>query len=307
MIRALQPGQQCEVWIASVTGERELVFTTKDLLLEAPNWTLDGAALVLNGDGKLWTFDLASRSLSQVPLIGIPGLNNDHVLDPDGEHIFLSANDGHIYHAALRGGRATRITKDDGSFHFLHGVSPDGQELAYVGMEAGDFTRPGRLMTIPAGGGASTPISVNGHCDGPEYSPDGEWLYFNTEAFTSQPGHAQLARVRAAAGSTANGTNNHDAERLLKSDTVDWFPHLSPHGRLASYIRFPSGTEGHPADLPVDVVLVSTDDWAAPLHSWPLFGGQGTLNVNSWAPDSARLAYVAYPIADSNPRKGLST
>jgi TolB protein len=300
MIRTLQPGQRCEVWTASATGQRALVYATEDVLLEAPNWTLDGASLVLNGGGKLWTLDLAGRTISQVPLTGIPDLNNDHVLDPDGEHIFLSANDGHIYRGALAGGEAIRITKDDGSFHFLHGVSPDGQELAYVSIEAGDFTQPGRLMTIPASGGASSPISVDGHCDGPEYSPDGEWLYFNTEAFTSQPGHAQLARVRAAGGS---GVNNNDAEQLLESDSVDWFPHLSPNGRLASYVRFPSGTQGHPADLPVDVVLVSTDDWAAPLETWPLFGGQGTLNVNSWAPDSARLAYVAYPPANSNPAK----
>ncbi|MFF2314780.1 TolB family protein [Arthrobacter sp. NPDC058097] len=300
MTRTLQPGQRCEVWTASATGERELVYATEDVLLEAPNWTLDGASLVLNGGGKLWTLDLAGRTISQVPLTGIPDLNNDHVLDPDGEHIFLSANDGHIYRAALAGGEATRITRDADSFHFLHGVSPDGQELAYVSIEAGDFTQPGRLMTIPASGGASSPISVDGHCDGPEYSPDNEWLYFNTEAFTSQPGRAQLARVRAAGGS---GVNNNDAEQLLESDSVDWFPHLSPNGRLASYIRFPSGTQGHPADLPVDVVLVSTDDWAAPLQTWPLFGGQGTLNVNSWAPDSARLAYVAYPHANSNPAK----
>ncbi|MFC9352680.1 TolB family protein [Arthrobacter sp. NPDC057013] len=296
MIRTLQPGQRCEVWIASSTGERELVYATDDILLEAPNWTVDGASLVLNGGGKLWTLDLAGRTISRIPLTGIPDLNNDHVLDPDGEHIFLSANDGHIYSAALAGGQATRITKDDGSFHFLHGVSPDGEELAYVSIEAGDFTQPGRLMTIPASGGTSSPISVDGHCDGPEYSPDGEWLYFNTEAFTSRPGHAQLARVRPAGGS---GVNNNDAERLLESDTVDWFPHLSPNGRLASYIRFPSGTQGHPADLPVDVVLVSTDDWTTPLHTWPLFGGQGTLNVNSWSPDSRRFACVAYPITDS--------
>jgi TolB protein len=303
MIRTLRAGQRCEVWIASVTGERGLVFAADDVLLEAPNWTLDGRALILNGDGKLWTFDVAGRSIRQIPLTGIPDLNNDHVLDPDGEHIFLSATDGHIYRAALAGGHATRITKDDGSFHFLHGVSPDGQELAYVGIESGDFTQPGRLMTIPASGGATEPISVDGHCDGPEYSPDGEWLYFNTEAFTSQPGHAQLARVRAAGGSPSHATTESGAEQLLKSDTVDWFPHLSPDGRLASYIRFPSGTQGHPADLPVDVVLVSTNNWAAPLQTWALFGGQGTLNVNSWAPDSTRFAYVAYPLANSNPAK----
>ena len=288
MIRTLQPGQRCEVWIASVTGERELVFTTGDVLLEAPNWTLDGAALILNGAGKLWRFDVEGRTISQVPLTGIPDLNNDHVLAPDGTGIYLSANDGHIYRAEIKGGPTTRITSEDGTFHFLHGVSPDGQELAYVGIEAGDFTQPGRLMTIPASGGATTPLNVDGHCDGPEYFPDGEWLYFNTEAFTSKPGHAQLARLRTSNGGAL--------EQVLKSDTVDWFPHLSPDGRLASYIRFPSGTVGHPADLPVDVVLVSTGDWTNPIHAWPLFGGQGTLNVNSWSPDSTRFAYIAYPV-----------
>ncbi|WP_314324842.1 biopolymer transporter Tol [Paenarthrobacter ilicis] len=290
-IRTLQPGQRCEVWIASVTGEAELVYSTDEILLEAPNWTLDGSSLILNGDGKLWRLDCEERTLEHIPLTGVPDLNNDHVLAPDGTTVFLSANDGHIYRAALSGGPATRITDDDGSFHFLHGVSPDGAQLAYVGIESGDFTQPGRLMTLASDGGATARVDVgSGHCDGPEYSPDGEWLFLNTESFTSAPGHAQLARIR---------TDGSDFQQLLTSDTVDWFPHLSPDGRYASYIRFPSGTEGHPADLPVAVVLVSTGDWTTPLHTWPLFGGQGTLNVNSWSPDSGRFAFVAYPHSDS--------
>ena len=77
---------------------------------------------------------------------------------------------------------------------------------------------------------------------------------------------------------------------------VDWFPHLSPDGRLGSSITFPTGTLGHPADLEVEVRVVSTQDWTAPLRRYPLFGGQGTLNVNSWAPDSTRVAFVAYPV-----------
>ncbi|MFC9769952.1 MULTISPECIES: TolB family protein [unclassified Pseudarthrobacter] len=291
MNRTLQPGQRSEVWIASVTGEAELLYSSDDVLFEAPNWTLDGTALVLNGNGKLWTLDVAGGHPVEVPLTGVPDLNNDHVLAPDGTSIFLSANDGHIYRASLAGGAATRITEEDGTFHFLHGVSPDGRELAYVSIEAGDFTQPGRLMTIASDGGATASVDVGpGHCDGPEYSPDGKWLYLNTESFSTAPGHAQLARVQS------DGTG---FEQLLSSDSVDWFPHLSPDGRLATYIRFPRGTEGHPADLPVAVVLVSTGDWTSPLHTWPLLGGQGTLNVNSWSPDSARIAFVAYPLTDS--------
>jgi TolB protein len=87
-------------------------------------------------------------------------------------------------------------------------------------------------------------------------------------------------------------------EQLLESDTVDWFPHLSPGGGYASYIGVPPGTEC-PPDLPVAVVLVSTEDWTTSLDTWPLFGGQGTLNVNSWSPDSGRFAFMAYPPTDS--------
>jgi len=287
-VRQLLPGQRCEVWVASISGDKKLVYAAGNLLLEAPNWTADGEALILNGDGRLWRYDLPDGSLTEVPLTDVPDLNNDHVLAPDGSTIFLSGEDGHIYRALLAGGRATRVTNDDGSSHFLHGVSPDGRRLAYVDIEDGDFTRPGRLKTIPAAGGPACRLEVgDGHCDGPEYSPGGDWLYLNTESFSTAPGHAQLARVR---------TDGSSFEQLVHSSTIDWFPHLSPDGRLASYLRFPAGTQGHPADLPVEVVLVSASDWTAPLHTWPVFGGQGTLNVNSWSPDSQRFAYIAYPM-----------
>ncbi|HET7415403.1 MAG TPA: biopolymer transporter Tol [Arthrobacter sp.] len=280
------------MWIASVdTGERELVFAAEDLLLEAPNWTMDGETLILNGDGHLWRLDLADRRLEQVPLSGVPALNNDHVLAPDGEHIYVSANNGHIYHANVDGGEARRVTTDDRWTHFLHGVSPDGSTLARVGIEAGDFTRTGRLMTLPTDGGAASTIDTgSGHCDGPEFSPEGGWIYLNSETFSTERGHAQLARIR---------TDGSEFEQLVTSNTVDWFPHLSPDGRRATYLRFPAGTLGHPADLEVELVVVTTDDWTTPVRTWTLFGGQGTLNVNSWSPDSDRFAYVAYPFVNA--------
>ncbi len=138
-------------------------------------------------------------------------------------------------------------------------------------------------------GGYSVVLDTgDGHLDGPEWSPDGHWIYFNTESFTIVPGHAQLARIPDGGGSV---------ERLLSSETVDWFPHLSPNAELASYISFPTGTLGHPENLDVEVRMVATSDWSSPLLRYPLFGGQGTINVNSWSPDSTRFAFVAYPIS----------
>ncbi|NQX25792.1 PD40 domain-containing protein [Microbacteriaceae bacterium VKM Ac-2854] len=288
MFRTLSPGQSSRILLAGPADATVTVlFESGEVLFEAPNWSADGASLYVNGDGGLWRVDLTDPTPVRVEFDGLPPINNDHVLDPDGEHIFLSANDGHIYRGALTGGAVTRVTPDDGRWHFLHGVSPDGQRLAYV--DLGDFTDAGRLMVLPASGGEPEHVDTGeGHIDGPEWSPDGAWLLYNTESFTEAPGHAQLARIADGGGSP---------ERLVQSDTVDWFPHTSPDGRWASYISFPPGTQGHPADLDVVVHVVATDDWTFSVQRHPLFGGQGTINVNSWSPDSSRFAFVDYPIA----------
>lgn len=286
--RVLAAGQRCQIWIGGPQmAAPEMIYETDTVLLEAPNWTLDGKNLVVNGDGGLWTLSLTSPMAgpTRINYDQLLDLNNDHVLDPDGEHVYLSAMDTHIYRAPLFGGAAQRVTPQDGFRHFLHGVSPDGQRLVYV--QIVDVNQPGQLAVLAADGSVSIVDVGEGHLDGPEWSPDGMWIYFNTETFTNAPGHAQLARIPDGGGT---------AERLLTSDKVDWFPHLSPDAKLASYISFPAGTLGHPADLDVDVRVVSTDDWTSPLQSYPRFGGQGTLNVNSWAPDSSQFAFVAYPM-----------
>jgi hypothetical protein len=90
-----------------------------------------------------------------------------------------------------------------------------------------------------------------------------------------------------------------DLTRLTSDDRVNWFPHPSPDGRHLLYISFPPGTEGHPADRDVLIRLLDARapaGAAAPRDLLAFFGGQGSLNVNSWAPDSRRFAYVDYPV-----------
>ncbi|MDQ1530312.1 MAG: TolB protein [Microbacteriaceae bacterium] len=285
--RSLKPGQRALIHIHdAVTGDDTVIHDSDDVLFEAPNWSLDGEALLVNGNGTLWSLaPERGAEPQQVEHEGLPEINNDHVLDPDGRSVFMSAMDGHIYRGAVSGGAVERVTAEDGIWHFLHGVSPDGARLAYVRMAS--FDEPGRLALQPAAGGETTIVDTGeGHIDGPEFSPDGSWLYFNTEHWANEPGHAQLARIPAGGG---------QVERLVTSGTVDWFPHLAPDGRTAVYIEFPTGTLGHPADRDVALVVVGTDDWESPRERIALPGGQGTINVNSWAPDSRRFAYVSYP------------
>jgi len=282
----------CRLHVFDVaTGSATVIAEFDDTHFEAPNWGADSTTVYLNGDGALWAFSLESPLVRRrVEFEGLPAINNDHVLDPRGAAIFLSAMDGHIYHGSLDGGAVRRITDEDGVWHYLHGVSPDGTTLGFVRMDG--MGGPGRLALIAADGGPVTVVDTGaGHVDGPEWSPDGEWIYFNTERWASTPGHAQLARVPGA-----NPTAD-TVERLIATDTVDWFPHIAPSGRLAVYLQYPTGTVGHPGNVDVALILVDTADWATPLARIPVFGGQGTINVNSWSPDSTRFAFVSYAIA----------
>lgn len=185
---------------------------------------------------------------------------------------------------------------DDGRLHFLHGVSLDGATLAYIGVQFGEdgslgSLGPGVVYTAPVDGTSSTQRTADTYStDGSEYTPDGEWIYVNTEAFSSIPGHAQIARMPAEEGGKL--------EQLTFDDRVNWFPHHSPDGRTVVYLSYPSGTIGHPADLPVELRIVRDGDWSRIQTLVSLFGGQGTINVNSWSPDSRRLAFVAYPNRD---------
>jgi TolB protein len=284
----LEPGQTARIHVHDIeSGHDTVVFESASVLFEAPNWSLDGSALLINGDGRLWSLSPTAGATPEViDHQGLPPINNDHVLDPSGTQIYLSANDGQIYRGDLVGGPVHQVTDETGVWHFLHGVSPDGSSLAYVRLKT--FDEPGLLTITPSDGGAHHVVDTGpGHIDGPEWSPDGEWIYFNTEQWAAEPGHAQLARIPHGGGVV---------ERLVTSETVDWFPHLSPDGRYAAYLQFPQGTVGHPPDLLVSVIVVSTDDWTTPVDQVSLPGGQGTINVNSWAPDSRRFAYVSYPI-----------
>ena len=287
--RALDPGQRSAVWLVSAGNQEiELLAETREVLLEAPNWALDGSALYANGAGKLWRIPLDGSPMTQVPITGVPDLNNDHVLAPDGERIYLSANDWNLYSAPLAGGAATRITTAppvDGLMHFLHGVSSDGGRLAFIGLEpgAGGWGTNANVFTVRTDGtGYRQLTSGSAPADGCEYAPGGDWLYFNTEAFD---GHAQIARIRP------DGTG---LEQLTFDGNVNWFPHLAPAGPYACYVAVPAGTEGHPADVWVDLMLVENGNWPGARSLARVYGGQGTLNVNSWSPDGRRFAFVSH-------------
>jgi TolB protein len=290
-LRNLSQGQRCEVHVIDVETKLDtLLFATDQVLFEAPNWTKNGD-LILNGNGVLWRLPSGGGEPSEIKISGVPELNNDHVLSPDHQSIYVSAyDDWHIYKAPLTGGSAIRVTQErEHAMHFLHGVNTDETLLAYVQLMLNDkdVFANGRIhLQNLLTGEDRVLVNGDGPEDGSEFSVDGRWVYFNSEHFSL--GTAQICRARL------DGT---EFERLTFNDRVNWFPHSSPDGTTWVYLSYPAGTAGHPADLPVEIKLVQHDQWQNATNLVSLFGGQGTINVNSWSPDSKKVAYISYPLS----------
>ncbi len=291
--RRLQPGQICELVVIDRDGVSPQVIYDTGELIEAPNWTPDGRWLIYNADGRLFRISPDGQDgphrINSAP---VENLNNDHVIAPDGRRIFVTSNDGHLYVLPIEGGAPQRVsnekTAERGFRHYLHGISTDGGTLAYVGLKRDAEGRAVTYICTLSASGGDDVLLTDGECpvDGPEFSPDGQWIYFNSEAAAAYPGHAQIFRIRP------DGTG---LQRLTFDQRVNWFPHPSPDGSLIAYISYPEGTTGHPADRAV-ILRTMTPDGKDQRDLDAFNGGQGTINVNSWSPDSKRFAYVRYPL-----------
>lgn len=260
------------------TGTVRTVLQTDDHI-EAPNWSRDGSFLVINGGGSLYRVALSKPDMVKIDTGFATRCNNDHGISPDGTMLVISdsaeVKESRIYTLPIGGGTPRLVQALSPSY--WHGWSPDGKTLAYVAKRGGAF----QVYSCPVGGGNETQVSFDfDHCDGPDYSPDGKWIWFNGD----KAGSVQLWRVHP------DGTG---LEQMTDDERVNWFPHPSPHGRHILYLAYQGGTTGHPSDRPVELRLMPASGGAAHVLL-SLYGGQGTINVPCWSPDSREFAFVRY-------------
>ncbi|WMJ87020.1 TolB family protein [Anaerocolumna sp. MB42-C2] len=271
-----------------VKGTREIIYEF-DYLIEAPNWSKDSKYLIYNSNGKIYTFNLATKEIKEVFSDFATNCNNDHVLSPDGNSIAVShgtREDGksRIYILPLAGGVPRLITPLAPSY--LHGWSPDGTTLAYCAERNGELD----IYTIPALGGEEKYLTdVTGLNDGPEYDPTGKYIWFNSV----RTGLMQVWRMKS--------DGSEQRQMTFDEEWNTWFPHVSPNGKTVVMIAYRKGDLGPNEHLPhknVELRLMSAEGGEVKT-AVKLFGGQGTINVNSWSPDSKKFAFVSYRIREN--------
>ncbi|MDR1407084.1 MAG: transporter [Tannerella sp.] len=266
------------------TGERT-VLKEFPYQIEAANWTPDGKWLIYNSGGLLYKISPSSPGeLIQINTGFANRCNNDHVLTSDGKMLAISHNTkedrkSRAYTVPVEGGTPRLITPLAPSY--LHGWSPDSKYLTYCAERNGNFD----IYAIPAEGGEEIRLTtVESLDDGPEYSPSGEHIWFNS----ARSGLMQVWRMKA--------DGSEQTQMTFDENSNAWFPHVSPDGKQVVYITYRKGDlepEQHLANKNVELRLMpATGGEFRTIVK--LFGGQGTVNVGSWAPDSKRLAFVSY-------------
>lgn len=275
-----EPVLESTLEIITITSKDRRVVHHARAHFEAPNWSRDGKELLFNQSGRLYTIPVAGSEPKLLDTGFATRCNNDHGYSPDGAQLVISDqsqgnNQSLIYILPSAGGTPRLVTKLAPSY--WHGYSPEGKTLAYCAERNGNYD----VYTISVDGGEETRLTTaEGLDDGPDYSPDGQFIYFNSV----RTGLMQIWRMK---------TDGSEQTQITFDEYNNWFAHPSPDGKWLVILSYEKEVTGHPANKDVMLRLMPVSGGEMRVLA-KLFGGQGTINVPSWSPDSKQLAFVSY-------------
>jgi TolB protein len=277
----------CRMEIINVPDGIRKVIYEKAGRFEAPNWMPDGKKLLFNMDGSLYTIPVTGGEIIKLNTGSANNNNNDHGISFDGKLLAISSHrqglpggGSTVYVLPITGGEPKLITEKTPSY--FHGWAPDNKELVYVAMRDGKTVYNIYRNSVEGGKEvALTDIKEGEHVDGCEYSPDGKYIYYNG----NHTGTMQIWRMKP------DGSGR---EQLTFDKYNNWFPHISPDGKWIVIISFPPDIDpnSHPSYKRVMLRIMPVSG-GEPVVIAYLYGGQGTINVPSWSPDSRQIAFVS--------------
>lgn len=277
----------CRLELLDVFSGARKVIHESEGRFEAPNWMPDGKNLLFNENGSIYKLSIEGGTPEKLNTGTADRNNNDHGISFDGKMLAISSHrqglpggGSTVYVLPIGGGTPKQVT--EGTPSYWHGWAPNNKEVLYVAQR--NDSKIYHIYRSSINGGTETKLTdhTSGHVDGPEYSPDGKYIYYNG----NQSGTMQIWRMKP------DGTNK---EQLTFGENHSWFPHISPDGKWMTFISFPPDIEpdSHPSYKRVTLSIMPLTTGGAPKVIAYLYGGQGTINVPSWSPDSKKIAFVS--------------
>ncbi|MDR0832008.1 MAG: hypothetical protein LBM99_03845 [Bacillales bacterium] len=251
-------------------------------VIESCNVSFNNDYLVYTHNWGLYKYNLLSQYERPIETekYNLSFINNDHLIDKHG-NIYLSAGkneeiSSHIYKLDIRKDKLTRLTNQPLSY--LHGLS--NKYILYTGQRNRKFDifikeKNHKEINLTKGLGFN---------DAPEFFDNDKKIIFNSD----RNGTSQIY--------TMNIDGSNIQQLTFDNEYNCWFPHVSPNNKYVCYISYDSlntPSNLHPSNKQISIHLMNIDGSESRVIA-NIYGGAGTMNVNSWTSDSKYFVFISY-------------
>jgi Tol biopolymer transport system component len=266
---------------------RAMVIRTTSAPMQSANWAPGGKSIYVHEAGRVINIPYLTPEAGGSPrVVGVGALRDctgNFGVSPDGKWLAMSCADSRgaprqIYVLPARGGAARKVTTG-GAASYFHAWSPNAKTIAFTRGRAGRAD----IFTISATGGAETRLTTDTVNDGPDFSPDGKFIYFDS----SRSGTTQIWRMQA------DGTGG---EQVTDDENANSSPHVSPDGKNVAFLSRPQSSGETLGDAALKVI--APDGFIRSIATFQ--GDRGSLSMYGWG-DASHIAFISYQMSPIRP------
>jgi TolB protein len=263
---------------------RAMMIRTVPGRLQSPNWAPDRRSIYVHEDGRVRKIPYLTPDAGGAPedvAVGkLVGCSGNFGLSPDGQYLAVSCAETKggrhdVYVLPAGGGDTPRKLTNGAGGSFFHAWTPDSRTIAFTRGSAGKAD----IFTIPLAGGAETRLTSDTVNDGPDYTPDGKLVYFDS----SRSGSTQIWRMKS------DGTA---AEQITDDDNLNSSPHVSPDGKSVAFLSQPANSDRGITDATLKVMSIG-DGMIRSIVDFQ--GNRDSFSMYGWG-DDTHLAFVSYQL-----------
>jgi TolB protein len=261
---------------------RAMVIRSVPEYIQSPNWAPGGKDIYVHEGGRIQRIPYLEPPAGGEPQVidtgRLVGCSGNFGLSPDGKWLAVSCSEvkggpHEVYVLPAGGGGTPRKVTSSSTSSYFHAWSPDSRTIGFTRGSASKAD----LFSIPAEGGAEVRLTNDTVNDGPDYSPDGKYIYFDS----SRSGTLQIWRMRPDGSA---------AEQITDDDDVNSSPHVSPDGKSVAFLSQPAPDTGEIGAAALKV-MSSSDGLIRTVAKFQ--GNRGSFSMYGWG-DATHLAFVSY-------------